>query len=262
MTILTSYLLLILLTLIALSVLQKLLFRLLTNKIGYRSVYVSAIIGTPIHELSHAIMCFLFGHKIIQIKFFSPDKKGTLGFVTHSYNNRNAWQVLGNFFIGVAPILGGSVCLYLLCFLLLPSGVGVLDILLKQTDFLKNGQVLPEIQNLLSSLKSSMMNDIETKPLQTLIWAYLCGSIALHMCPSKEDIKGSLWGFLLFISFVLIFIAIVQVYTVNLSAFIVVLTSISHILFMMLIFALICALFLFILISLVSMIFNILFPTI
>ena len=34
-------------------------------------VYASSVIGTPIHELGHAIMCLLFAHKITDIKLHS-----------------------------------------------------------------------------------------------------------------------------------------------------------------------------------------------
>lgn len=259
MTTLTPYLLLILCTLFVLVILQRLLFRHLTHQVGYRSIYISAIIGTPIHELSHAIMCFIFGHKIVQIKFFSPDNKGTLGFVTHSYNNRSVWHVLGNFFIGIAPIIGGAVCLYLLCLFLLPSGTGVLGILLNKTHVLSSNQPLTDIIHLLTSLKNSILNDAQNKPVQTFIWAYLCGGVALHLTPSKEDLKGSLWGFLLFSAITTTAIVITHHFTLDVSVFILGLTSILHTLSMMLIFALAFAFILLIFIGFISFIFNALF---
>jgi hypothetical protein len=40
-------------------------------------------IGTPVHELGHALFCVLFGHTIQDMKLFKPDKAdGTLGYIT------------------------------------------------------------------------------------------------------------------------------------------------------------------------------------
>ena len=41
-----------------------------------------------------------------EIRLFQPDlETGVLGYVNHSYNKRNMYKVLGNYFIGVAPIV-------------------------------------------------------------------------------------------------------------------------------------------------------------
>ena len=50
-----------------------------------RGVYLVAWLGTPLHELGHALFCLIFRHKIEDIKFFKPDKvNGTLGYVYHT----------------------------------------------------------------------------------------------------------------------------------------------------------------------------------
>ena len=91
------------------------------GKYGRAACYVTAFIGTPVHELSHALMCVIFGHKIIDIKLFNIGNDGTLGYVSHSYNKRNIFQCAGNFFIGVAPITVISALMYGLACLLIPQ---------------------------------------------------------------------------------------------------------------------------------------------
>jgi hypothetical protein len=82
-------------------------------------LYVFAWLGTAIHELGHAVFALIFGHKIHAVRLFSPDPvNGTLGYVKHSYNKNSIYQNIGNFFIGIGPIILGAVCIYLISLIL------------------------------------------------------------------------------------------------------------------------------------------------
>lgn len=82
-------------------------------------LYLFGWLGTSVHEAGHALFALIFGHKIKEIKLFKPDPKaGTLGYVNHTYNKKNFYQQIGNFFIGIGPILMCTLLLYLLTWLL------------------------------------------------------------------------------------------------------------------------------------------------
>ena len=73
-----------------LGILERMINTNMQRALGYKGILLTAWLGTPIHEFGHAAMCITFGHKINKIKLLqlnSPD--GTLGFVEHSYNNKN-----------------------------------------------------------------------------------------------------------------------------------------------------------------------------
>jgi hypothetical protein len=84
--------------------------------------YGFAMLGTLVHELGHAMLCPLFGHRITRFQPFTTDPSAPVqGSVEHAYNPANPWAQAGNFFIAVGPLLSGSAAIYLLARMLLPS---------------------------------------------------------------------------------------------------------------------------------------------
>lgn len=183
-------------------------------------IIATGIIGTPVHELSHAVMCVVFGHKIEEIKLYQPDSDGTLGYVKHSYNPRNLYHQIGNFFIGIAPILGGSGVIFLLMFLLVPG------IFTEVTDELKFVSLISfnlfEASTYSASLQIfwDIVEDIFgfTNTGSILWWIFIVLSfmVASHMELSAADIKGGFKGFV-FIA-VLLLIADIIMYFVSMPS--------------------------------------------
>jgi hypothetical protein len=107
---------------------SQLTFKSLERSFGSKGVYLLAWLGTPLHELGHALFCVIFGHRIEEMRLFSPDPAtGTLGYVNHSWNRKNPWHVLGNFFIGVGPMVLGCAALFALFYFLVPGSSDVWD---------------------------------------------------------------------------------------------------------------------------------------
>lgn len=188
-------------------VLQKLTCGLAVKEFGGKSIYLSAWIGTPIHEISHALLCIIFGHKINEIALFKPQQSSSgshgvvLGYVTHSYNRNNLIHEIGNFFIGIAPLFGGVLSIVLLTLTLLPDSQPLLDFLAGSiSDF----QTVSGLTTFTIALQGCINDSVkilyliaQLHPVEFITWAYITGAIALHMSPSPADMKGSIKGFLL-----------------------------------------------------------------
>lgn len=170
---------------------------------GRAACYITGAIGTPLHECAHALFCVIFGHKVTEIKLFQINSAdGTLGYVNHSYNPKNIYHKIGNFFIGVAPIIVISAVLYLLAWWLLPNFVAEISGSFKIGDFVTDiGKVFISLFNVLQSFFLCA--------LSWQWWVFLIVGVflALHMTLSKADIKGALSGVL----FLLITILVVDV---------------------------------------------------
>lgn len=146
-------------------------------------VYVTGFIGTPIHELSHALFCLIFAHRIEEIKLFQiSDEDGTLGYVEHSYNKRNVYQIVGNFFIGVAPILIGTSFLILMMWLITPTTFDGVNLAMAGTTY----------QNFFPSLWETFLAFFRgAADWRWWLYLLLVLFVAIHMNLSKADLKGT-----------------------------------------------------------------------
>ena len=160
------------------------------RSIGWKGILWTAWFGTPFHELGHAFFAKLFRHKIIRIKLFQPNElTGELGQVDHTYHARSLYQKIGNFFIGGAPMIFGSLILWLLVYFVLPEGKAVFQPL---------NEASTSIPSLLNALAATLTNLFSLENITSWhfwLFLYLSFCISSHLAPSKADRKGMWSGF-------------------------------------------------------------------
>jgi hypothetical protein len=169
----------------------------LLNKAFYKLVgcnnrkvcVATGLIGTPVHELGHAIFCILFFHKITGISLYKINKgDGVLGYVNHSYKKKNIYHQIGNFFIGVGPIILGSAVLALLMYLLVPK---MFHGIILGGDSITFKYVIKSFWNVTLNFFTSA----DIRNVRWWVFIVLSGSIAIHMTLSDLDVKNSFLGF-------------------------------------------------------------------
>ncbi|WP_057880333.1 hypothetical protein [Companilactobacillus kimchiensis] len=131
----------------------------LVNNLGNNSQLVVGGLGVIIHELGHAIFAYLFGHKVTHVQLLNTNyrQSGSLGSVDHRWNDRNVYQMLGNFFIGLAPYYLCSMVLYLLQKYLLHAQFSVSS-LAQSLNINTTLSVSMIFDSVLGNLKSSFAN--------------------------------------------------------------------------------------------------------
>lgn len=180
--------------------LSSLTFNSLGRAFGPGGTYLVAWLGTPIHELGHALFCVIFRHRITEIKFFSPDPhSGTLGYVNHQWNRSSPWQVLGNFFIGIGPVILGCLVLLGLFYLLVPGGSRAWDDILAGAGALgadgSLGAYLNVLKDSLLTFARVLFTMENLGSWQFWIFIYLAICVAANIRLSLSDVKNSLSGF-------------------------------------------------------------------
>lgn len=177
---------------------------------GKLDVFFTGWIGTPVHEIGHVVFCILFGHRIYEIKLYSPNSQdGTLGYVSHSYNSKSFYQRIGCFFIGTGPILFGSFLLYLLSYFCLPNYRPISE-LISKTDLTGSG-VFDLVKNtgiMLTTGLNLLINVFTPENFGELsfwLFIYLAFCISSHMQLSPSDLQ-SMWSgiFTIFLLFLLV----------------------------------------------------------
>jgi len=164
---------------------------------GNKAVMISGFFGVPLHELSHAGAALMFGHKITSIKLFQkPDEDGILGYVNHSYNPRSLYQQAGNFFIGVAPIFGGTFAIIALMKLIIPKSYNEFIIVVIKNLHITtlNKTIIDGILISYGALIKSIfsLNNFTNPYFYIYIFLGIC--ISSHISLSYADIKGATRG--------------------------------------------------------------------
>jgi len=209
----------------------------LSARFGWNSVLWTGWLGTPIHESSHVLMCPVFRHRVDEVAFFEPDRKsGRLGYVRHSFHQGNWFEEMGNLFIGVAPLIGGSLVLLTLLFLFYPDAATAAWTATSAADTSLStpleiepatpsqfstspSHVWQQAWLRTSAMVSQLINfDNWTKP-RWWVFLYLVLCVGSHMAPSKSDYQGALKGTLITAAMFLATLAILATLQVDAQAF-------------------------------------------
>ena len=163
----------------------------LARRIGWRaSLYPTAVVGVPLHELSHIAAARLFGHRVAGCSLFEPDPTtGTLGYVRYAYRRRSLWQLSGTFFVGIAPFVAGAAVLVLVGATMLPPGARV-ELLTRAHQLLRGG---PTDLGHVATLAGYALASVQVSPWLAL-QLYVAVAVASHMAPSPRDLSGGLLG--------------------------------------------------------------------
>ena len=192
---------------LAVALCERLFLRLMGGGIGGKIVKATSIIGTPVHELGHAVMCLLFGHRITEMKLWDPHAEdGTLGYVTHSYNPKNPYKQLGNLFIGVGPVFSGLAVITLLLWLCFPPTLG--EHIALSGDLIASGDGILAVLGEGFRMIPRMIEELSDDSIH-VAWRVLgivgMLSVSLHINLSPADVKGAAralpWYFVLTLVF-------------------------------------------------------------
>lgn len=166
--------------------------RRMSERLGWKSVLWTGWLGTPVHEISHVFMCRVFGHRIDDVALFEPDRdSGRLGYVRHSFEAGNWFQEMGNLFIGIAPLMGGSAVLAILLWLFYPEAASnaAESARLNSAD-----SSLLQVRDSVVAVVTNIVtiSNVATVRFWTFIYLVLC--VGSHMAPSRCDYQGASRG--------------------------------------------------------------------
>ncbi|PRR83632.1 hypothetical protein [Clostridium vincentii] len=173
---------------------------------GWKAVAITAVIGVPIHEISHAIFCFIFRHKVTKVVLLQKrDENGVLGYVTHSYNPNSIYQQIGNFFIGIAPIFGGIATIIALMHFIIPGTydefitISMNNLSITDISGINLNGIFTSYLDLIKIIFS--INNLSNPYFILFLFLAIC--ISAHISLSSADIKGASSGFFIIVLIIL-----------------------------------------------------------
>jgi hypothetical protein len=167
-------------------------------------------LGTIVHEGGHALFCLIFDHRIIAIKWFDVNgSDGTLGYVKHSYDRDSLYQRIGQFFIGIGPIVMGTVVIYCASrYLLGPELFASIRHNADSAMSISKHSFTSLVKSVGQSCVTILSTIFTTKNLtdwKFYIFLYLTFSVGSSITLSPQDIKGASSGFVTLAGLLLVF---------------------------------------------------------
>jgi hypothetical protein len=162
----------------------------------------TGIVGTPIHELSHAAACVMFGMRVIELKLYSPNREtGVLGYCNFAYRPSSTLHAVGLVVQGVAPLLAGY-----LIFLMMPWGNAPETVLtaLELTDS------SPTYKHALAGASALLVGNL-VDGARGFLWCVVALVIGLHAIPSWADIRIAVKGMFTLLALAIGFSALSQI---------------------------------------------------
>lgn len=188
----------------------------LVNNLGNNSQLVIGGLGVIIHELGHAIFAYLFGHQVTHVQLLNTNyrQSGSLGSVDHRWNDRNVYQMLGNFFIGLAPYYMCSLALYLLQKFLLKAQFSVTS-LEQSLNINMTISLTTILDSVLDNLKSSFANASWSMVIIYIILTIMIASTGYDL--SRNDFMTVNKGILPWVVVLIILGSVLYVFNVRMA---------------------------------------------
>lgn len=167
---------------------------------GWFGIIITGGIGTPVHELSHYIMCKVFGYRVHELVLFRPFaamQDGVLGYVSFSKDPTNLWQTLGSFFVGTAPMIFGPLLVLLLFRLMMPGAYQKVNEEIGtslEDDNISIAAIFKMVFVVLREIMKQILDFDKKTFFSNFLFLYLTLCITSHTTLSTADIQNSLAG--------------------------------------------------------------------
>lgn len=168
-------------------------------------------LGTAIHEIGHALFMLLFGYHVPKIELFKIDlKSGSLGKTFYVPDENNLFKVIGLFFIGIAPILFGTIIIFSALLILFQADMIELiqRIALLSGDQQAQsvaGGLLYQTLTYCAAILAFIFRPAHFFDWRFYLFLYLTFAIGSSIHLSKSDIKAATSGFVALIILAFVF---------------------------------------------------------
>jgi len=151
-----------------------------------------ALVGVPVHELSHAVAFLLTGAGVRRIVLFAPHGLPEYGGATGVVVPAHPPSAFSRTVSSVAPFFGCSLAAWLILRLLLP-GFEAIEVVMPSVppDLMTNGSVETLSSALVSywQVLGRALSQLQWFDWRTYLAIYLSASLGMGAAPSAEDLK-------------------------------------------------------------------------